>query len=259
MCELLAMSANVPTDICFSFAGLLKRGGETGEHKDGWGIVFYEGKGVKVFKDIEPASQSQIAKMLMHYPIKSLQVVGHIRMANVGNINLPNTHPFVKHLYGTNFTFAHNGQIPEIKNLPTDFFEPIGQTDSEHAFCYFLNQMSLKLSKKEVLENQFWDLIFELCNEVSKLGVFNMVMGNGNQLAAFCSTKLSYITRKAPFGKAKLLDDQFSINFAKHTTKKDVVSVIATIPLTKDENWVIMKPNTMAIFELGHLISVKSL
>ena len=29
MCELLGMSANVPTDICFSFAGLMQRGGKT--------------------------------------------------------------------------------------------------------------------------------------------------------------------------------------------------------------------------------------
>ena len=45
MCELLGMSANVPTDICFSFTGLVQRGGGTGPHKDGWGITFYEGKG----------------------------------------------------------------------------------------------------------------------------------------------------------------------------------------------------------------------
>ena len=39
MCELLGMSANVPTDICFSFTGLVQRGGGTGPHKDGWGIT----------------------------------------------------------------------------------------------------------------------------------------------------------------------------------------------------------------------------
>lgn len=47
MCELLGMSANVPTDICFSFTGLVQRGGGTGPHKDGWGITFYEGKGCR--------------------------------------------------------------------------------------------------------------------------------------------------------------------------------------------------------------------
>ena len=33
MCELLGMSANVPTDICFSFTGLVQRGGEPGRIK----------------------------------------------------------------------------------------------------------------------------------------------------------------------------------------------------------------------------------
>ena len=47
MCELLGMSANVPTDIVFSFTGLMQRGGRTGPHRDGWGIAFYEGRVLK--------------------------------------------------------------------------------------------------------------------------------------------------------------------------------------------------------------------
>ena len=38
MCQLLAMNCNVPTDICFSFAGFQARGGATDVHADGWGI-----------------------------------------------------------------------------------------------------------------------------------------------------------------------------------------------------------------------------
>ena len=70
MCELLGMSANVPTDICFSFTGLIKRGGETGPHVDGWGITFYEGKGCRSFKDPTAASESAIAELVQNYPIK---------------------------------------------------------------------------------------------------------------------------------------------------------------------------------------------
>lgn len=51
MCELLGMSANVPTDIVFSFTGLMQRGGRTGPHRDGWGIGFYEGRGLRLFQD----------------------------------------------------------------------------------------------------------------------------------------------------------------------------------------------------------------
>ena len=71
MCELLGMSANVPTDICFSFTGLVQRGGGTGPHKDGWGITFYEGKGCRTFKDPQPSFQSPIAKLVQDYPIKT--------------------------------------------------------------------------------------------------------------------------------------------------------------------------------------------
>ena len=71
MCELLGMSANVPTDIRFSFAGLARRGGETGPHRDGWGIAFYEGRGARCFHDPQPSASSDIAKLLRSYPIKS--------------------------------------------------------------------------------------------------------------------------------------------------------------------------------------------
>ena len=67
MCELLGMSANVPTDICFSFSGLVQRGGGTGPHKDGWGITFYEGKGCRTFKDPQPSFQSPIAKLVQEF------------------------------------------------------------------------------------------------------------------------------------------------------------------------------------------------
>ncbi len=50
MCELLGMSANVPTDICFSFTGLVQRGGGTGPHKDGWALRFMKVRAVAHLK-----------------------------------------------------------------------------------------------------------------------------------------------------------------------------------------------------------------
>jgi len=94
MCELLGMSANVPTDIVFSFTGLMHRGGRTGPHRDGWGIGFYEGRGLRLFQDPRPSSESEVAQLVRRYPIKSEVVIGHIRQANVGQVSLVNTHPF---------------------------------------------------------------------------------------------------------------------------------------------------------------------
>ncbi len=72
MCELLGMSANVPTDICFSFTGLVQRGGGTGPHKDGWGITFYEGKGCRTFKDPQPSFNSPHRQTCPRLPDKIL-------------------------------------------------------------------------------------------------------------------------------------------------------------------------------------------
>ncbi|GAB7206342.1 hypothetical protein OS21_28350 [Dickeya oryzae] len=134
MCELLGMSANVPTDICFSFTGLMQRGGRTGPHRDGWGITFYEGNGCRTFKDPLPSFTSPIAELVQNYPIKSCAVVSHIRQANRGAVALENTHPFTRELWGRNWTFAHNGQLKGYRRLKTGHFRPVGETDSEYAF-----------------------------------------------------------------------------------------------------------------------------
>jgi predicted glutamine amidotransferase len=71
MCQLLAMNCNVPTDICFSFAGFQARGGATDVHADGWGIAFFEGRGTRVFLDPQPSCVSPVAELVRSYPIHS--------------------------------------------------------------------------------------------------------------------------------------------------------------------------------------------
>jgi len=77
MCQLMAMNCNVPTDICFSFEGFRARGGKTDQHTDGWGIAFFENKGCRLFLDDRASSESQIAELVRHYPIHSLNVIAH--------------------------------------------------------------------------------------------------------------------------------------------------------------------------------------
>src|SRR5690349_9431106 len=84
MCQLLGMNCNVPTDICFSFTGFRSRGGRTDQHSDGWGIAFFEGNACRVFLDPAPAVASPIAELVRNYPIRSTNVIAHIRKATHG-------------------------------------------------------------------------------------------------------------------------------------------------------------------------------
>ena len=251
MCELLGMSANVPTDICFSFSGLVQRGGGTGPHKDGWGITFYEGNGCRTFKDPLPSFNSPIARLVQEYPIKSCAVISHIRQANRGEVALENTHPFTRELWGRNWTYAHNGQLRGYRQLDTGTLRPIGQTDSEYAFCWLLHKLTQRYPRRPASWPPVFRYIASLANELREKGVFNMLLSDGHFVMAYCSTNLHWITRRAPFGKATLLDQDVEIDFQQQTTPDDVVTVIATQPLTANETWNKIAPGEFALFHRG--------
>jgi len=253
MCELLGMSANVPTDIRFSFSALARRGGDTGPHKDGWGISFYEQKGCRSFHDPNPSAGSELAQLVKNYPIKSRTVIAHVRKANRGRVALENTHPFTRELWGRAWTFAHNGQLKGIKTLPLSFFRPIGTTDSEHAFCWIMDQLCRTYTDyppAATLDKE----IKRLFHILRQMGVFNALLTDGRSLYASCSKKLCYITRQAPFGTASLIDEDIKVDFSTETTPDDRVSVIATQPLTHDEVWTHLTPDSSAIFRKGAFI-----
>ncbi|RKF18033.1 class II glutamine amidotransferase [Alginatibacterium sediminis] len=255
MCELLGMSANVPTDICFSFTGLVQRGGVTGPHVDGWGITFYEGKGCRSFKDPQPSCQSKIAELVREFPIKSKAVISHIRQANRGHVALENTHPFTRELWGQNWTYAHNGQLSDYDALDTGMFTPVGETDSELAFCWILHQFQHEFPHGFTDVQQLFELVHRCGKRLQELGVFNMLLSNGDYVFAYCSNNLHWITRKAPFGKAQLCDADVTIDFQEETTPNDVVTVIATQPLTVNEQWHKMNSGDAVLFHDGVLLA----
>ncbi len=251
MCELLGMSANVPTDICFSFTGLMQRGGNTGPHRDGWGIAFYEGRGCRTFHDPHPSAESEIARLVQRYAIKSLLVVSHIRRANRGRVCLENTHPFSRELWGRHWVFAHNGQLRGVKRLPLGVYRPVGSTDSEYAFCWMLDRIRARFPVPPRRMAALWRYVLELSQELNPRGVLNYLLSDAQHLYAHCGTQLSWLTRRAPFGEARLMDAELAVDFQRETTPRDVVTVVATRPLTANEAWTMLQPGALAIFSAG--------
>lgn len=251
MCQLLGMNCNVPTDICFSFQGFRMRGGHTDEHKDGWGIAFFEGRGCRLFLDSKPSAHSPIADLVRDYPIRSLNVIAHIRKATRGPVALENTHPFIRELWGRYWIFAHNGTLKSFNPPSGDRYRPVGQTDSEQAFCYMLQSLCRRFPEAEPPGPQLATALRELTSEIAPHGDFNFLLSNGEYLFAHCATRLSYIIRKAPFRTAHLMDQDVTIDFSQVTTPNDRVAVIATLPLTDDETWTAIVPGELLQFHNG--------
>lgn len=257
MCQLLGMNANVPTDICFSFTGFQARGGATDVHSDGWGIAFFEGKGVRLFLDPQPSCSSPIAELVRNYPIRSKNVVAHIRKATQGSVGLENTHPFRRELWGRYWIFAHNGNLLDFKPQLDGSFLPVGLTDSETAFCWLLQQLRQRFGSSSPQRAELFAALQDLTLEVTKHGEFNFLLSNGDCLFAHASTQLSYIVRQAPFAQAHLNDQDVTVDFRAVTNPHDRVAVIATQPLTDNEVWQIMPPGTLWWFEEGCVVQTR--
>ena len=251
MCQLLGMNCNVPTDICFSFTGFQARGGLTDHHRDGWGIAFFEGRGARLFLDPGPSSTSQVAQLVRHYPIRSLNVIAHIRKATQGVINLENTHPFQRELWGRHWIFAHNGNLLSYQPDLNGRFLPVGTTDSERAFCHILQTLAESFPDGHPEATELQSVLRQLSIEIGQHGEFNFLLSNGERLFAHASTRLSYIIRQAPFPTAHLADEDITVDFNTVTTPNDRVAVIATLPLTDNETWTTIAPGTLLSFRHG--------
>ena len=236
MCQLLGMNSLKPASLHFSLAGFFRRGGDTDEHADGWGIAYYDQDVCHLLIDDRPAASSPMAQWAEHEALRSTNVVAHIRKATQGSVTPLNCHPFSRELWGKEWVFAHNGNLQADGLDAPERFVPVGQTDSEIAFCLLLDAMAAAFdhSPEPTLLAEF---LSEHANRIGQLGRFNFVLSNGEALfRTTCVGPMHYIQRTYPFGCAQLLDCAKEIDFARHNHLDDRMVIVATKPLT-DEAW----------------------
>ena len=247
MCQLLGLNANTPTDLVFSFTGFAHR---AAEHKDGFGIAFFEGPGLRLFVDHLSATESPVADMIRRYPIRSRHIITHIRKATQGRVALENTHPFMRELWGRYWVFAHNGNLVDFHPKLHANFHPVGDTDSERAFCWLLQELAKNHARMPSIPD-LTQTLAELVPTIARHGTFNFLLSQGEALWAHCTTKLHYVLRRHPFAAAQLQDADLTVDFADLTTPQDRVAIVVTEPLTSNEDWIALTPGELAVFVDG--------
>jgi len=254
VCQLLGMNCATPTDVTFSFSGFSQRGGITSDHADGFGIAFFEDKACRLFIDHESAASSPIAELVKRYPIKSRNVIAHIRKATQGHIELENCHPFMRELWGRHWIFAHNGDLKDYFPALTGPYQPVGTTDSERAYCAILQGLRDRFGNAPPDLHGLFDAVAELVEPIQSHGTFNFLLSNGQALIAYGTSRLSYVVREWPFSTAHLIDTDVDIDFSKYTTPADRVAVITTEPLTDNEDWTSFRSGELLMFQAGKLV-----
>lgn len=245
MCELFAMSASEPTDVNHSLALLRPRGGAIGPHADGWGVAFYEGRAARIFKEPVPAAESRCLAFITDYDFKSETVIAHIRKANPERFGrtTANTHPFEREWNGQSWVFAHNGKLPGLvaSHGPAPHrFQPLGDTDSEIAFCLMLDAIAAagapvrgKLTAAEIIAR-----IAPIVARLAALGEFNFFLSDGESLIVHAHTRLHLLSRACTSCAGQLR-----------------VILLATLPLT-DEPWVPLQPGSLHAYAGGREIAL---
>jgi predicted glutamine amidotransferase len=249
MCELLGMSSNLPATMNLSLTTLAEHGGSTGPHGDGWGVAYYEGADVRLIKDAEAAAGSDWVRFIRDHSLKSHLVVAHVRKATMGERALRNTQPFTRELAGRMHIFAHNGWLPGILDSPgfrSSRFHPVGETDSEQAFCALLDRMAEVWKRPADIPSLDARLamVSSFAKEMRSLGPANFLYADGDALFAHGDRRsragtsviappgLVSLQRRCRLGGRAFVTSGLSIDGGADQT----VTLVASVPLT-DEHW----------------------
>jgi glutamine amidotransferase len=241
------MSSRVPTRVTFSFDTFSRRGGRDGPHRDGWGVAFFHGRDVQLLREDKPAAQSPTVQFLQQYPIESSIVVSHIRLATVGSHGICNTQPFTREVFGRRHVFAHNGHVPGAiadPRLARGTWRPVGDTDSEHAFCALLERIAPLWRGREqppsVQERR--RVVTSFAAELSEHGPANFIYSDGDVVFAHGNRRTQSNKEIRPPGLYVLCrscvessPQDGSVSVAPRGRAQDVV-LFASVPLT-DERW----------------------
>ena len=136
---------------------------------------------------------------------------------------------------GRHWIFAHNGDLKGYHPFLSGVYQPVGDTDSELAFCALIQGLRKRFPGSQPPLNELCHALADITRDITLHGVFNYLLSNGQALFAHCSTRLYRLVRQWPFSTAHLIDADLSIDFARVTTPEDRVAVIATAPLTDNE------------------------
>ena len=189
MCELLAMSSRQATRLTFSLEALSSHSAAPGVSRDGWGVAYYQDNDVALFREPSAASDSPLVRHLESQGPSTTLAISHIRHATQGTVSLANTQPFVRECAGAMHAFAHNGNLAGIERSAmqlADRYRPVGNTDSELAFCALLERLSQARGRswhRPSLEERL-DLIAAFAAELRPLGPANFLYADGDTLFA---------------------------------------------------------------------------
>jgi glutamine amidotransferase len=94
-------------------------------------------------------------------------------------------------------------------------------------------------------------VLADIVGDLARHGNLNMLLSDGHALYVHCSTHLHQVTRHHPFPKARLVDCDMSLDLGPLNAEGDVMTLLATEPLTIDEPWQTLRTGEFRVYVDG--------
>lgn len=264
MCELLAISSRQPARLSFSLTALAARTTPGHSARDGWGVAYYQGRDVALYREAAPASDSPLARLLASEGPPTTLALSHIRHATQGALSLANTQPLVRELAGRSHVFAHNGNLPGLPQDPRfalTQFHSVGETDSEYAFCALLARLAPLWQGEGTPPLQArLDAVAAFAAELRAFGPANFLYADGDVLFAHSHRRLQPDGRITPPGLHWLQRSCAQEHAALQVQGACVgcgyqqVLLLASVPLS-EEPWQALAEGETVVIRGGELLA----
>ena len=231
MCEIFCFNSNMPKQVNECLECFYKH---SEMHPDGWGLANMHSDEFIIDKEPVKATCSEYLKNLLSHPVIGKNVFAHIRLATVGEIISPNCHPFIEiDDNNRSWMLIHNGTIFDYPSLDKYKDMEIGDTDSERILLLIIdkvNEFEAKKKAPSTIKERF-NLLNDIIVDLSKNNKLNLMIFDGD---------LTYI-------HSNMKDSLYYL-------KSDESFLVASTPLTDDENWKPVELNKLFALIDGNII-----
>jgi glutamine amidotransferase len=215
---------------------------------------------------VDAAADSALVRFVAERGQRSRTVMSHIRRATQGEVALRNTQPFSREVGGRVHLFAHNGDLAGVSDdteLVLDTDRPIGETDSEHAFCALMTRIRRLWgdgAKVPPIEARL-ETVADFAATVRELGPANFIYFDGDALFLHGHRRkhdgeeeprppgLHTLCRSCTVGGTAFEADGLTIS-----GHNQHVVLAATVPLT-DEPWEALAEGEIVVARRGEIVA----
>ncbi len=267
MCELFAVSGEHAARVRVRFAEFATHGApRDGGNPDGWGAAYYDGLDAHLLREPIPATRSAFVHVLEDHDFHSPLVLAHVRRASQGAVGLVNTQPFAHEMAARRHVFAHNGDMPELRAqwpLGPGCAQPIGQTDSEHAFCLLLRALTplwTDPQRPPGVQDRF-DAVAGFARRLRDFGPANFLYSDGELLFAHAHRRRQSDGVIRPPGLHLLcrgdadshVHQADGLQVHAHAARAHALAMVASVPLGAG-NWRALGEGEIAVLHAGRRI-----